>query len=403
MTTATAGRALIPIAEAGEAVTLIVKLVGDACNINCYYCYEKRKGDEDGVDRVSVGEVRSALDALGGRPAVVHLHGGEPLLYGRGGMRDLLAELSRRENVVGIQVQTNGLLLDDGWLDLFENSVPPVEIGVSLDGDEQHNSYRVNFADRGTSAQVAQALDLLGRREIPFGMIMVVHDRNVAEPDRIFDLVAHTRGLVNVNLVPCFDQGQAPRSVPSGNRGLLELVDAADSAVGNGWAVSPNAYLEFLRAFTERWIDERAYRRFNVEPVMSALRRRGGKDARMCHYSERKCGHIYTLYPGGRFGSCDELSPVDSLLAHDLRRASPSSLEDVWATPLGRRQLKVISAPLAECASCSAQSLCGGGCMATRTRLAAAGRSEDYCDYRRGFVFWLDSVMRELEAQDAGQ
>ncbi|UNS95032.1 radical SAM protein [Streptomyces tubbatahanensis] len=400
--TATGVGARIPIASALDPVTLILKLVGDVCNINCYYCFEKRKGGQsDDFDRISIEEVRSALDLMGDRPVAVHLHGGEPLLYGRENMRLLLAELSARDTVTAIQIQTNGVLLDEAWLDLLESSTPAVEIGLSLDGDEQHNSYRVNFADRQTVGQVREAVDLLCRRSLPFGMISVIHDRNVDDPDALFDLVSDIPSLVSLNVVPCYDQGTAPREVPSGNKGLLELIDASDGSVGDSWAVDPQAYVAFLRRFTERWISEGAYRRFNVEPIMSAVRRRRGRAPRMCHYSESKCGHIYTLYPGGRFGSCDELPAANSLLAHDVKKAAATTLDETWATPLGRKQLQVISAPLDECATCSAQSLCGGGCMASRLRMRAVDRAEDYCGYRRAFVFWLDGIMHKLEAQDA--
>ncbi|MCX4713031.1 MULTISPECIES: radical SAM/SPASM domain-containing protein [Streptomyces] len=400
--TATGTGSGIPIAGASDPVTLILKLVGDVCNINCYYCFEKRKGGEaDDFERMTLEDVRAALDLMEGRPVAVHLHGGEPLLYGRENTRALLAELSERKTVTTIQIQTNGVLLDDEWLDILESSTPAVEIGLSLDGDEQHNSYRVNFADRQTTGQVMESIELLGRRSIPFGAISVIHDRNVGDPDALFDLVERIPSLVSLNVVPCYDQGTTPRTVPIGNKGLIELIDSTNGSVGDSWAVDPDAYLAFLQRFTERWISEGAYRRFNVEPIMSAVRRRRGMAPRMCHYSESKCGHIYTLYPGGRFGSCDELPAADSLLAHDVKKASATTLAGAWGTPLGRKQLRIISAPLEDCSTCSAQPLCGGGCMATRLRLRAVDRAEDYCGYRRAFVFWLDGIMQKLEEQDA--
>jgi sulfatase maturation enzyme AslB (radical SAM superfamily) len=130
-------------ADARTAVSIIAKLTGEACNINCFYCYEKRKPYPS--DTYLAPETLEAfLDGLKGHPISLELHGGEPLLLGRARMRSLLEKLSTYPNVVRLAMQTNGTLLDEKWLDLFDELAPKLELGISLDGDDDANRFRVD-------------------------------------------------------------------------------------------------------------------------------------------------------------------------------------------------------------------------------------------------------------------
>src|SRR5689334_10282909 len=69
------------IPQQGDPLEIILKLAGETCNINCYYCYEKRKPYER-AKTLSAADLCAFLHKMGGRPLRLHLHGGEPLLIG---------------------------------------------------------------------------------------------------------------------------------------------------------------------------------------------------------------------------------------------------------------------------------------------------------------------------------
>jgi uncharacterized protein len=87
----------------------------------------------------------------------VILHGGEPLLAGHRRMDHLLRALRGRvgpADRVRIGVQTNGVLLDDAYLELFR--ARRVRVGVSLDGAAGDHDRRRRRADGGGSYEAVR-------------------------------------------------------------------------------------------------------------------------------------------------------------------------------------------------------------------------------------------------------
>jgi uncharacterized protein len=100
----------------GGAVSVILKLRGETCDIDCLYCYEKRK-EAPGGARISADQVKRLPEVFRGRSLAVELHGGEPLTAGRGHVAMVLRELAAQPSVVRVSLQTNGVLLDSQWLE----------------------------------------------------------------------------------------------------------------------------------------------------------------------------------------------------------------------------------------------------------------------------------------------
>ncbi len=107
------------------------------------------------------------------------LHGGEPLLAGPSTLAAVATAVRERlsSNVrLSVQVQTNGVLLNDGMLETFLSH--HIRVGVSLDGArEDHDRHRGHANGRGSYDQVADALRLLntGRyRDLYSGILCVI-------------------------------------------------------------------------------------------------------------------------------------------------------------------------------------------------------------------------------------
>src|SRR5579859_5618013 len=98
-----------------EAVSVILKVRGETCDVDCLYCYEKRKESPSGA-RISLEQVRQLGEIFGARPLAIELHGGEPLTAGKEHVAAILAELASQPSVIRVSIQTNGLALDDEWL-----------------------------------------------------------------------------------------------------------------------------------------------------------------------------------------------------------------------------------------------------------------------------------------------
>ncbi|MGL5824516.1 MAG: radical SAM protein, partial [Nocardioides sp.] len=106
--------------SADAAVSVILKLRGETCDIDCPHCYEKRKESPGGA-RIGPEQVGQLAKLFKGRPLAIELHGGEPLTAGRDSVEAILRELAAQPNVVRVSMQTNGVQLDEQWLDLFDD------------------------------------------------------------------------------------------------------------------------------------------------------------------------------------------------------------------------------------------------------------------------------------------
>ncbi|MGW0998319.1 radical SAM protein [Streptomyces sp. NPDC002523] len=149
--------------DTANAVSVILKLHGETCDIDCLYCYEKRK-EAPGGARIDASQVRRLAELFQGRPLAVELHGGKPLTAGRDHVADVLRELAAHPNVVRVSLQTHGVLLSDEWLDLFDRLYPDLQIGISLGGDAAGNAWRVGYDGQPVYPRVVGALRLLAAR-----------------------------------------------------------------------------------------------------------------------------------------------------------------------------------------------------------------------------------------------
>jgi uncharacterized protein len=177
--------------------------VHSRCDIACDYCYVYEHEDQSwrGRPHAMSAEIvrqtaqRIAEHARAHRLALVHavLHGGEPLLYCVERMGSALATL-RAEiepfSRLDLRIHTNGVLLDEGFCDLFTEH--GVKVGVSLDGDRFANDRHRRFANgRSSHAPVRRALALLRSsryQHLYAGLLGTIDVRN--DPIKVYEALA---------------------------------------------------------------------------------------------------------------------------------------------------------------------------------------------------------------------
>ncbi|MGX1760475.1 radical SAM protein [Streptomyces lydicus] len=377
-----------------SAVSVILKLRGETCDIDCLYCYEKRK-EAPGGARIDAGQVRRLAEIFAGRPLAVELHGGEPLTAGREHVAEVLRELAAQPSVVRVSMQTNGVLLDAQWLDLFDEEYPGLQIGISLDGDAKGNAWRVGYDGKPVYPRVAAALQLLAERGRKTGVIAAVTPAILGRAEAVLHHLADFEAVNAVSLVPCFDTAVQRATAASGRRlpASRRLQQAAvDGRGGPVWAISPDAYATFVLAAAAHWIGAGHFARLKLEPVVSTIRRLRGLGSGFCHFSDLKCDHVFTLYPDGRLGSCDELPwPQAQLTRLD-------QVDDQVGVIAAQRRLPLLNQGkdlMGRCTSCDYRAACGGGCIATRWRYEMAGDQDAYCDYRMRMIDGIAALLAQ--------
>jgi uncharacterized protein len=124
----------------------------------------------------------------------VVLHGGEPLLAGHEVLSGLLRRLTRElagKTGLRLGIQTNGVLLDEPFLELFERW--DVHVGVSLDGNRaDHDRHRYDGRGRGSHDATARGLELLlsrpAHRRLFSGLLCVIDVQT--DPERCYRQLA---------------------------------------------------------------------------------------------------------------------------------------------------------------------------------------------------------------------
>lgn len=180
--------------------TFVVKVIS-RCNLNCSYCYMYNLADKTylnqplimGENVVKAMANKIALHAQKHDISNVHviLHGGEPLLMGKERLQFWVNDV--RDGLKGyanpyFSIQSNGVLIDDEWIDLLAEL--QISIGISVDGPKDfHDQYRLDHSGRGSFDRVISGIRKLQSnpkgREI-FSSVMSVVNTDIS-PKSLFD------------------------------------------------------------------------------------------------------------------------------------------------------------------------------------------------------------------------
>jgi uncharacterized protein len=136
----------------------------------------------------------------------VIFHGGEPLLLKKHRFEKICQVfLSSLVGVANVEfsIQTNAMLVDSEWIDIFERY--KISVGVSMDGPAKYNDeYRLDHKGQGTHSRVVVGLRLLQQAALEKrinqpGILVVINPNHSART--IFNHVANELGARYVNFL----------------------------------------------------------------------------------------------------------------------------------------------------------------------------------------------------------
>lgn len=210
---------------------LLVK-VATRCNIDCSYCYWFRDASVyDKPKLMSADVLRQLLMRVEEHIAryslvdfPIILHGGEPLLWGVENFHRFATACEdmsfRRRCEIPIAVTTNGVLIDDDWLDCFE--AHDISVAISLDGPAHiHDAHRRTFQGNGTHAAVERAARKLVSRDIGVLALAVC---NPAFPPQQYAEFFAACGIGSYDImIPDATVDENPPSIASFYNGLFDV------------------------------------------------------------------------------------------------------------------------------------------------------------------------------------
>jgi len=280
-------------------------------------------------------------------------------------------------------------------VDTFAPLGESFEIGLSMDGPEDLNDWRLDHRGGSSASSVTDCLTLLESKGIRTGVISVVTNRLIGRSRDIIDFFAGFSNVSLLKFVPCFDFNVSQSLGPVRSQHTRSVFEH-EGAVRQRWSISPAEYTNFLKSAFDYWAESGLARRLILEPFLGVTQSALGTGTNSCIFSDTKCQHVMTLYPDGSIGSCDEFNRTDVSYGHHEELGSGvNNPSKYFATCSATDAVEGLEK---KCSHCSYYSVCKGGCIASRMRLASVGRDEEYCDYRRNIIDHLqERFMKVIE------
>jgi uncharacterized protein len=229
--------------------SILIKPASAVCNLDCQYCFYLDRDLDPYADlpqrRMSIETLERLVDSYlfySYPNSTFAFQGGEPTLAGLPFFEKLIAfqkQYGRDGQSVSNALQTNGVLLDDNWSQMFREY--NWLIGLSLDGPEDINDkYRYNKEGHGTFKWVMRGMESMKKNKVDFNILCVLSQANVEKPRELYRFYK-SLGVDNIQYIPLAEfQGEGKR-LP--------------------FTITPEQYGKFLvETFEEWWPDRRRIR-----------------------------------------------------------------------------------------------------------------------------------------------
>jgi uncharacterized protein len=359
--------------------SILIKPASAVCNLDCEYCFYLDRAADPYADlaerTMSVDMLERLVDGYlfySWPNSAFAFQGGEPTLAGLRFFETLIGfqkRYGRDGQMVSNSIQTNGILLDKDWCELFRSY--SFLIGLSLDGPEEiHDRYRYNKAGHPTAAKVIESVALLQAEKIEFNILCVVSKANVSRAGEVFRFFRKL-GISYLQFIPLAEFHPDGSPLP--------------------FTISAAEYGQFLCEIFDLWWPERQHIgvRF-FENIAEAL---AGRKPGTCTMHESCDSYAVVEYNG-------DVYPCDFFVEKPWKLGNIEM--DSWAE-IARRQRRAgfaakKSVPHAECSVCEYQNICHGGCP--KLRHGPNHRFEDldyFCgSYKQIFAKTVPPLTKEV-------
>jgi len=353
--------------------TVLVKPVGDRCNLACRYCFY-----HPGTGRCATAMEKPVLEAMTraflaeeSSPCLFAWQGGEPTLAGIDFYR-LALDVQRRfaapqQRVVNT-LQTNGVLIDDEWAAFLAQN--RFLVGLSLDGPAEYHDQMRRGADGSPSHGLAAAAwRRLRRCECAVNILCVVSRANCDHPSEVYSYLTGELGAQYLQFIPCVER--------------TPLGSVAD------FSLQPGEYGRFLVALFDLWSAE-TQRAISVKLFDDIALFLAGKPMRDCMHRGACDSHLVVERDGSVY-PCDFFVGEQYRLGNMVQE-NPSQLRaTARATAFRSRKSRQLPE---QCGACPHLDICRGGCCKFWTE-AADGTVQQYLC--RDMRYFLDRRRPQME------
>lgn len=335
----------------------IILKITSLCNLACDYCHAGNLPTRTKLMPIHlISRILDDFSSSSDRDQLqLVFHGGEPLLAGLTFFKKILAlEAQAKTSNLRIThgIQTNGTLITDEWIDLFQEG--QFKVGLSIDGPPAlHDKHRKDKTGQPTFDRVASAMDKLQENRIPFSLLSVITKESPFYVGSFFDLLLEWE-MSGIDFLPC---------------------------VGSTAYKHVHAYSEFMNAAFDIWLSHDMP--FQVRTFLAILRSLKGENGRLCQFTET-CGEVLAINALGRIYPCDRFIGDENYL---IGKVHSSSIELVDSPPIILEKKMPSS-----CTACKVSQVCNNGCPA---RADPKSGRDIFCSARKKIIQHIQGSLDE--------
>lgn len=369
--------------------TSMVKPVGSLCNMRCKYCYYLDKAalydnHQPKMDEALLENyIRANIEGNNSPVIAFAWHGGEPLLAGKEFFRKAVALQQKYGGGRNIEnsIQTNGLLIDDEWCQIFRDN--NFLVGVSIDGPESiHDAHRVDVGGQPTFARVMKGIERLYRNRVEYNTLTTINIHSEGRGAEVYNFLRQISVFMQflpVAELLCDGRVQSPES------------EGADIAP---WSVSAKGFGEFMCDVFDIWVKNDVGRRY-VQLFDATLALMVGVQPSVCSLCET-CGSGLTVEHNGDVYCCDHFVYPEYKIGniHTDRLADLAYCDRQFEFGVAKRALLP-----RECRHCKFYNLCHGECPKHRFISDNTGEyGKNYlCDGYKIFYEHTEDAMKQMK------
>ncbi len=175
-------------------INLVVIQPTPFCNLNCDYCYLPNRDLKESLPLALIDPIFKAIltSPFVGEFVDICWHAGEPLAVPISFYEEVFERIelankkyNKQEIPIYHSVQSNGILINQAWCDLFKKY--NISVGISLDGpDFLHDSHRQTRTGLGSHESVMRGIRYLQKSNIYFNIIAVITQDSLDYADEMF-------------------------------------------------------------------------------------------------------------------------------------------------------------------------------------------------------------------------
>jgi uncharacterized protein len=372
--------------KASREFQVFAKPIGSICNLDCHYCYYLKKehlypkGESFRMsDEILEEYIVQHINASPGPEIRFSWHGGEPTVLGLDYFRKIVALQNKHQpsnRRIANGMQTNGVLLDEGWCRFL--AAEGFAVGLSLDGpQEMHDRYRVTKDKKPTHQQTMRGYKLLQQHRVYTDILCVVNAQNVKFPTEVYRFFKQINAHY-ISFLPLVE------SQPGAEGGVSHITVPAEA-----WGV-------FLGTIFDEWRDQ-DIGQIKVQIFEEAARTAFNQEHSLCIFRPT-CGDIPVVEHNGDFYSCDHFVDAEHCLGNIKETPLVELLESPAQRAFGKAKLETLPR---YCQECEVKVMCNGECPKNRflqTPDGEAGLNYLCAGYKRFFAH-CQPFVSEVAAQ----